>query len=192
MVARAQHDGLPVTADVSAHHLHLTVEAIGNFDSQCHVQPPFRSEHDRTGLRDGLAQGSLAAVCSDHQPHEPDAKFAPFGETEPGISALETLLPLTLQLVNTDILSLADALSYLTHKPAKILGIDAGTLSLGSAADVCIFDPNHEGILEATNMISRGHNTPFLGQTLKGRVTHTFVNGKLVYELSVLFSHGCI
>jgi len=97
MIARARFDGLPVTVDVSAHQLFLTEMDIGYFDSQCHVRPPLRTQRDRDGLRQALADGTISAVCSDHQPHDVDAKLAPFPASEPGISGLETLLPLTLR-----------------------------------------------------------------------------------------------
>src|SRR5690606_28467279 len=89
MVAQAQRRGLPVSADVTAHHLHLTEHDLLGFDTRCHVEPPLRSRRDRDALRRALASGTIAAVCSDHQPHEPDAKLAPFSESEPGISGLE-------------------------------------------------------------------------------------------------------
>jgi dihydroorotase len=182
MVARAQYDGLPVTADVSAHHLFLTEMDVGDFNSQCHVLPPLRTQRDRDALRAGVAAGTLSAVCSDHQPHEPDAKLAPFSVTAPGISALETLLPLTLRLVSDNVLSLSDAVARLTCQPARVLGIDAGTLGLGRAADVCIFDPDDYWILEEARMISRGRNSPFFGWELSGRVVYTLLDGAIVYQ----------
>lgn len=182
MVTDAQKRGLPVTADVTAHHLHLTEHDIGDFDTQCHVQPPLRSRQDRDGLREGLARGAIAAVCSDHQPHEPDAKLAPFSDSAPGVSALETLLPLTLRLVDDRIVSLPQAIALLTHHPADVLGVDLGRLGIGATADVCIFDPQARWTLSAQTMVSRGHNSPFLGRELRGRVTHTLVGGQLVYE----------
>ena len=182
MVARAQHDGLPVTADVSAHHLHLTDQDIADFDSQCHVLPPLRTRKDRDELRAGVARSVITAICSDHQPHEPDAKLAPFTATEPGISALETLLPLSLSLVDEGVLPLMDLLARLTAGPARVLGIDAGTLRVGAAADICIFDPNCEWRLDANTMLSRGRNTPFLGRRLKGRVLYTLLEGKVVHQ----------
>lgn len=184
MIARAQHDGLKVTADTGAHHLYLTEMDIGHFNSQCHVLPPLRTLRDRDGLRLGLGDGTLSAICSDHQPHESDAKLAPFTETEPGISALETLLPLTLRLAEENVLSLSGALAHITCNPAQILGLDAGTLQAGRAADICIFGPDHYWTLSADTLVSRGHNTPFLNWELKGKVTHTLLNGKVVYEFS--------
>lgn len=183
MIARAQHDGLPVTADVSAHHLHLTDMDLGHFNSLCHVRPPLRARRDLEALRHALAQNTVSAVCSDHQPHEADAKLGPFSETEPGISALETLLPLTLRLAQEGVLSLQDALARLTIGPARILDIEAGTLSVGAPADICIFDPEQHWTLGAETLRSRGHNTPFLGWEFKGRVTHTLLAGEVVYEL---------
>lgn len=182
MIARAQFDGLPITADVSAHHLHLTELDVLDFDSMCHVQPPLRTQHDRDGLRLGLAKATLGAICSDHQPHEPDAKLAPFSATATGISALETLLPLSLRLVDDGIMSLPDLIARLTCMPARILGIDAGTLNSGSIADICIFDPHYYWTLTPQNMVSQGHNTPFLDWELKGMVTHTLFAGNIVYR----------
>jgi dihydroorotase len=182
MVQRALHDRLPISADVSAHQLHLTEMDLSDFDSNCHVIPPLRSLTDRDLLRKGVAEGVIGAICSDHQPHEPDAKEAPFPSTAPGISALETLLPLTLKLVQEGILPLSDAIARLTSGPADILGLPLGRLALGATADVCIFDPNEHWILKAEEMVSHGHNTPFLGWELSGRVTHTLLEGNIVFE----------
>ena len=180
MIARAQYDGLPVTADVTAHHLHLTEMDIGFFDSNCHVRPPLRTQRDREALVEALATGNLNAICSDHEPHDADAKLAPFAETEAGISSLETLLPLALRL--TDELSLSDVIDRLTHQPAKILGIDAGTLSVGEKADICIYNPESNWILNSDEMISAGCNTAFEGWEFKGKVIHTLLNGKTVFS----------
>lgn len=182
MIAEAKQQGLPVSADVTAHHLHLTEHDIGDFNTQCHVRPPLRTLNDRKGLRRALKNGVINAICSDHQPHEPDAKLAPFARSEPGISALETLLPLTLKLVDDKLLTLPEAVALLTHKPAEIIGVDSGRLGVGATADVCIFDPEASWVLTEDRLVSRGHNTPFLGWEFRGRVTHTLVGGKLVFE----------
>jgi len=182
MVKQAQAKGLPVTADVSAHHLFLSDTAIKHYDSQCHLFPPLRSETDRAGLRDGLSQGHLQAICSDHQPHEADAKLSPFAMTAPGISGLDTLLPLTLRLATEMQLDLATTLSYVTSQPAKILGLDRGTLAIGSPADICIFDPSSTWTLTGENMHSLGHNSPFLGWELTGQCRYTLINGRVVYQ----------
>ncbi|MFO1371263.1 MAG: dihydroorotase [Candidatus Competibacteraceae bacterium] len=182
LVARAQAEGLAVTADVAIHYLHLTEMDLAGFDSHCHVRPPLRSLRDQDALRAGLANGVLGALCSDHQPHEPDAKQAPFGDTEPGISGLDTLLALSLRLVQDEVLPLSAALERLTHGPAQILGLENGHLGLGAPADICIFDPNAPWFVTVPAMRSRGQNSPFLGWELRGRVTHTLLAGRLVYE----------
>lgn len=182
MIAEAQKLGLPVTADVTAHHLHLTEHDIGYFNTQCHVRPPLRALRDRDALRAALASGVIGAICSDHQPHEPDAKLAPFAESAPGISGLETLLPLSLRLVDEKLLTLPEAIARLTVHPAQILGVECGSLSIGATADVCIFDPKARWTLSADKLVSRGRNTPFLGWEFTGRVTHTLVGGEVVFE----------
>jgi dihydroorotase len=132
----------------------------------------------------------VQAICSDHQPHEEDAKQAPFPATQAGISALETLLPLTLRLVEDGVLSLREALARLTTGPAHILGIEAGTLAPGRLADICIFDPRASWVVGADTLRSRGHNTPFTGWEMLGRVTHTLYNGRLVFSLDGETRHG--
>ena len=181
-LAEAQQRGLPVSAAVSAHHLHLNERDIGEFDTRCHVLPPLRSIKDRDTLRQGLADGVIQAVCSDHQPHGTDAKLAPFSESAPGIAGLETLLPLMLRLVDEGVLTLPKAIAAVTSKPAKILGIDVGQLGIGAPADICIFDPNGEQQIRAHNLQSNGTNTPFDGWMLRGIVRWTLVAGKVVYE----------
>jgi dihydroorotase len=182
MIAEARKRGLAVSADVTAHHLHLTEHDALDFNTQCHVRPPLRSAQDRDALRAALRNGTLGAICSDHQPHEPDAKLAPFAQSEPGMSALETLLPLALRLVEQKVVGLSEALALLTHRPADILGIDTGRLAVGDTADICIFDPKATWTLTPETLFSRGRNTPFLGKTLQGQVTHTLIGGKVVFE----------
>ena len=182
MIARAQHDGLPVSMDVAAHQLHLTDMDVGYFNSQCHVLPPLRSQRDRDALRNGLNNNCISAICSDHQPHDADAKLAPFAETEPGISALETLLPLSLRLVDDGVLSLPDLIAKLTSEPARILGLNRGHLGVGSHADICIFDPQKHWTVAPENFVSAGKNSPFADWELKGKVTHTLLNGRFVYR----------
>lgn len=183
MISRAQYDGLSVTADVTAHHLYLTDMDVGEFDAQCHVRPPLRSQRDMLGLREAVASGVISAVCSDHQPHENDAKLNPFREAASGISTLETLLPLTLRLADECNISLSDAIARVTSKPARILGLDAGTLSAGAAADLIVVDPDQYWSLSRETMLSRGRNTPFIGWELKGNVRQTLINGVVVYSV---------
>ena len=184
MVRDAREHDLPVTADVAIHQLHLTERDVLGFDSMCHVRPPLRSFDDRARLRSGVADGTLSAVCSDHQPHERDAKENPFPLTEPGISGLETLLPLGLELVAEGVASLPDTIGALTYGPAQILKLERGTLAPGAVADVCVFDPRARWRLDASTMVSRGHNSPFFGRELTGRVTHTIRDGAVIHHLS--------
>lgn len=182
MIARAQYDGLPVTVDVAAHQLFLTDMDIGEFDSRCHVRPPLRNQRDMQGLREGVRRGTINAICSDHQPHEVDAKLRPFRETAPGISALETLLPLTLRLAGEARMELIDAIARVTSTPARIIGIGAGTLSPGASADVIVIDPEHHWKVAPENLLSRGLNTPFRDWDMKGRVSHTLLAGEVVFS----------
>jgi len=182
LVARAQHDGLPVSADVAMHYLHLTEVDIADFNVQCHVRPPLRLQRDRAGLRVGVTEKIITAICSDHQPHEPDAKLGPFSGTEAGISGLRTLLPLGLRLVDEGVLSLSELIRHLTCAPAGILGLTQGTLKPGADADICVFDPERYWTLDETNIESRGKNSPFIGWEFKGWVTATILGGELVYS----------
>ena len=182
MIARARHDGLKVTADVAVHHLYLTDIDIRDYNSACHLIPPLRSERDRDGLRDAVKRGVIDAICSDHQPHEPDAKQAPFPDTEPGLSGLDTLLPLVKRLADEKLLSLSEAIDRVTRSPANILGLEQGHLSVGAIADICILDPDMNWVVNSDNLNSAGHNTPFIGWEMHGRATRTLVNGQLIFS----------
>ena len=182
MVRRARHDGAAVTCDVAVHHLHLSEMDIGYFDPHCHLIPPLRSQRDRDALRKGLADHTVDAVCSDHCPVNDDAKQLPFSESEPGATGLELLLPLTLKWAQEDQVALPTALARITVNAANILGIDAGHLSVGADADVCVFDPERYWKVEPASLLSQGKNTPFSGIELKGRVTHTLVGGQIAHE----------
>lgn len=182
LVESAQRRGLAVTADVAAHQLFLTDADVEGFNAMCHVIPPLRSREDRDGLREAVKRGIIGAICSDHQPHEADAKINPFPLTEPGISALETLLPLTLQLVHEKVLKPLDAVARLTHGPAQIVGIDSGHLGIGHDAHLILVDPAQRWTLRAAQMLSAGHNTPFDGHRFQGRVRQTFFAGQSVHK----------
>ena len=181
---RAQEKGFKVTADVAIHQLHLTEEALEGFDAGYHLSPPLRTKEDLEALRVAVKEGVIGSVCSDHQPHEPDAKLDAFPATEPGMAGLETLLPLTLALVREGVMTLPRAIQSLTQSPAEVLGLSAGTLAPGSLADITIFDPLGEWILQDSTWRSLGGNTPFGGQTLKGRVIRTLLEGRVVFDLN--------
>lgn len=181
MLAEARRRGVRASGDVSMHQLFLTEESIGRFDANCHLIPPLRTEADRLALRAALAAGDIDAICSDHQPHEADAKLAPFPETATGISALETLLPLALRLVEEGALELIDVIERLTLGPARALGLELGRLAPGQPADICVFDPDTIWTPAPDTLFSQGYNTPFLGQTMRGRVTWTLLDGRIVF-----------
>jgi dihydroorotase len=158
----------------------LTEYAIDGFNSQAHVIPPLRTAQDRDALRDALRKGVISAVCSDHQPHEADAKINPFPLTEPGISGLATLLPIVLQLVADGVLEPLQAVARLTTGPAAVLGVQAA-LQPGAEADLILLDPEARWTLTREALISRGKNSPFIGQTLRGRVLRTLLHGRTVH-----------
>ncbi|MBA1237283.1 dihydroorotase [Pseudomonas kunmingensis] len=181
LIAQAQARGLPVTADVAMYQLILTDEALHGFSSLYHVQPPLRSAADRDGLREAVKTGVITAISSHHQPHEADAKLAPFGETEPGISSADVLLPLALTLVEDGLLDLPTLLARLTSGPAAALALPAGKLQAGLPADVVLFDRN-SSTLVGESWYSKGRNCPFMGHCLPGSVRYTIVDGRISYQ----------
>ncbi|MFC5694984.1 dihydroorotase [Pseudomonas sp. GCM10022186] len=181
MIGEAQARGLPVTADVAMYQLILTDEALIDFSSLYHVQPPLRTRADRDGLREAVKSGVISAIASHHQPHEPDAKLAPFGATEPGISSVELLLPLAMTLVQDGLLDLPTLLARLTAGPARALRLPAGRLAVGAPADLVLFDPQ-ASTLAGETWKSKGDNCPFIGHCLPGRVRHTLVDGRIIFE----------
>ncbi|MCU7934872.1 MAG: dihydroorotase [Candidatus Thiodiazotropha sp. (ex Dulcina madagascariensis)] len=180
-MAWAKREGRRVSADVAIHQLHLTELDMEGFDSNLHLRPPLRTDSDRDGLREAVAKDVIQAICSDHQPHEADAKSSPFPDTEPGISGLETLLPLALKLVEQGVMDLSSVIARLTSGPADILGLPLGRLTPNHAADICIFDPRQRWRLTREKLRSAGKNTPFAGWEMPGRVTHTLLKGRVVY-----------
>lgn len=182
LVRAAKQQGLTLTCDVSVNHVHLSEMDIGFFDANCHLVPPLRSQRDRDALHAGLLDGSIDAICSDHTPVDEDAKQLPFAEAEAGATGLELLLPLALKWARQGRRTLTDGLVKITLQPARILGLDAGHLSVGAAADVCVFDPEVYWKVEPAALKSQGKNTPFIGMELQGRVRYTLVGGQLVYQ----------
>ncbi len=182
LIAEAKKSGLPVSADVSICHLHLTEMDVDGFNSDCHMRPPLRSQRDREALCQAVAAGVIDAICSDHQPHDNDAKAAPFAETEAGASTIELLFPLVMNLVSKKVISLQDAIAALSCRPAAVLKTEAGKLSPGLSADIAIIDPEQHFSVDRNQLISAGKNNPFSGWELVGAVTHTIFEGNLVYQ----------
>lgn len=186
MIAEARRRGLKVTADVAVHQLLLTEDVLEGFNALVHVRPPLRTEADRDALRRAVADGTIDAICSDHQPCESSDKLAPFPSARPGISGTETLLPLTLRLVNAGVLTLPQAVAALTSRAAACFGIAGGNLRLNERADFCLFDPAMRYTLtdddSANAMISIGRNSPFLGEELQGRVLFTMLGNRVLHS----------
>jgi len=181
LVADAKRRGLPLTCDVSIHHLHLCDRDIADFDANANLVPPLRDPGDRDRLRRALAEGTIDAVCSDHTPVDEDMKQVPFGEAEPGASALELLLPLALKWGSEMKLKPIDALGPVTSRAAAVLGIDAGRIAPGAPADLCLYDPRKPWVVLPSSLASQGKNTPFLGFEVTGRVARTIVAGRSVH-----------
>jgi dihydroorotase len=182
MVQQARREGLQVSCDVAATHVHLCELDIAFFDSNCNLVPPLRSLRDRDALRRGLSEGSIDAICSDHTPVDDDAKQLPFGEAEPGATGLELLLPLTLKWSQETQTPLPAALRKVTSEPLRILGMAGGSLRAGGPADLCVFDPEATWTVEPGALHSQGKNTPFVGVELPGRVRYTLVGGEVVFS----------
>ncbi|HSW13856.1 MAG TPA: dihydroorotase, partial [Solimonas sp.] len=181
LIESAQKRGLAVTADVAVHQLFLTEDDVDGFNAQCHVIPPLRSNEDRDALREAVRRGVISAICSDHQPHELDAKTNPFPQTEPGISGLETLLPLALRYAGDVGLAPLELAARLCSGPAAIAELAAGSLAVGASADLLLLDPKARWRLQAGSLLSAGRNTPFDGSEMHGRVVRTLIRGQTVH-----------
>lgn len=181
-VKRAKEQGLPITAEVSPHHLTLTQEALKTYDTCCKVNPPLRTEEDRQALLEALEQGIIDTIATDHAPHGLIDKNVEFDRAASGMIGLQTVVPLTLRFVREGKLSLNRWLSALTEKPAQILKLEVGTLRIGQAADLTVIDPEQEWVLKPNQILSKSQNTPFMNEPLKGKVKWTIVAGRLKHE----------
>lgn len=182
LIRQAKKQNLKVTADVSSQHCHLTDHDIGYFNAHANIKPPLRSARDKTALCQGLKDGTLDAICSDHTPVNDDSKLLPFPEAEAGATALELLLPLTLKWAKENKVSTFEAIKKITCQPASILGIPAGNLSINEIADIAIFNPNLLWKISADSLSSYGKNTPFLGLEMQGKVAYTLLNGQTTHH----------
>ena len=182
LIRQAKKNGAIVTADVSINQIHLSDNDIGYFNAFAHLKPPLRTTRDRDALCQGLRDGTIDAICSDHAPVNDDAKLLPFTESEAGAIGLELLLPLALKWAANQKLDLNNAIAKITLNPAQILGINAGDLSVNKDADLVIFDPNLAWKITPNALKSHGKNTPFLGLELVGKVIYTFLHGQITYQ----------
>ena len=181
-IQEARRRGQAVSADVALAHLCFTVDDIGSFNPDFHLRPPLREAADRTGLRRALKAGTVDCLSAGHEPHDADAKAAPFGLTEPGMSTYDVFLPALLLLVEDGAFDLSTAIAAASHKPHATLGRVGGHLGAGAPADVCVFDPNARWRASPASLRSAGKNTPWLNAELRGQVVLTLVGGRVAYQ----------
>jgi dihydroorotase len=182
LVREARRRGLAVSAEATPHHLFLTEDAVAEYDANAKMAPPLRTRADVDALRAGLADGTIEAIATDHAPHHADEKECEFDQAANGIVGLETALGLGLKLVAEGVLDVPALVARMTTGPARLLGIPAGTLDVGAAADVAVIDPERRWKVAARSFKSKSRNTPFDGWDLQGKAVATFVGGRLVYE----------
>jgi len=180
----ARRRGLPVTAEVTPHHLALTDEdvASSDYDPDFKMNPPLRSAEDVQALRQGLADGTIDAIATDHAPHSPEEKKVEFDAALNGVLGLETAFPVCLELVRLGLLTEKRLVEALTVGPARCFGLPGGTLAYGAPGDVAILDPAASWVVDPMRGFSKSRNTPWKGRTLTGRCTHAFVGGRLVHD----------
>ncbi|HVE82881.1 MAG TPA: dihydroorotase [Myxococcales bacterium] len=182
LVREARRRGVRVTCEATPHHFTLTDEAVDGYRTEAKMNPPLRRPEDVAALRQGLADGTIDCIATDHAPHGPLDKELEFDRAANGVVGLETAVPLALELVGAGALSPSRAVALLTDGPARAFGLPGGHLGKGAAADVTVIDPSAEWVVDAERFRSRCRNTPFHGRKVRGRVTHTVVGGRAVFE----------
>jgi len=183
LVRDAKRRGLPVTCEVTPHHLALTDEACSHYDTRTKVMPPLRTAGDQEALLEGLADGTIDAIATDHAPHSPVEKDVEFECAAPGMLGLETALPIVLDFVRMGSLDEQRVIAALTGGPARAFGLAGGGLAVGAVADLTVIDPERPLVLTGEALLSKSKNSPFLGHKLAGRAVLTFVDGRMVYDL---------
>jgi dihydroorotase len=183
LVRDAKRRGLPVSCEVTPHHLALTDEACSHYDTRTKVMPPLRTAADQEALLEGLADGTIDCIATDHAPHSPVEKDVEFECAAPGMLGLETALPIMLDFVRRGRLDERRLIEALTSAPARAFGLAGGALAAGAPADVCVIDPARSVTIDADGLRSKSRNTPFLGQTFAGRAVLTLVEGRAVHDL---------
>jgi dihydroorotase len=182
IIARAKAKGLNVTCDTAPFYFALNELSVGDYRTFAKLSPPLRTESDRQAIVEGLKSGVIDCIASDHAPHDQDSKRLPFAQAAFGGSGLETLLAVSLGLHHTEEMKLIDVLRRLTLAPAKLLGLEAGSLAKGRKADLVIFSPHQGWKVVADNFKSKSKNSPFDGQPVQGKVLRTVIDGRTVFE----------
>jgi len=185
-VRLAQKEGLKVTTEAAPHHFALTENEVLNFNADAKMSPPLRTEEDRLAVIEGLRDGTIEVIATDHAPHHEDDKRCGLSCAAFGIVGLETMLPISLDLERAGVLSMPDLIAKMTSNPAKLLNLTEGKLTQGNAADICIFDAQAEWTLDRNKLFSKGRNTPWHGRTMTGQVVYTLKDGRVVFEA------GCV
>lgn len=187
IIRHAKSRGIPVTCETAPHYFSATDEWVENYDTNAKVNPPLRTQRDVEAIKEGLRDGTIDIIATDHAPHHIDEKEVEFNLAANGISGFETAFSLSYtHLVDTGLLSLEELVAKLSTTPAQILGIPGGVLDIGLPADITIVDTKREYIVNRDKFYSKGKNTPFHGKKLKGKVIYTIVGGKVVYDKEVL------
>ncbi len=186
LIREAKRRRVRVTAEATPHHFTLTDAAIAEgFDTHLKVNPPLRTQRDVKAVIRGLRDGTIDCIATDHAPHAPEEMQLEFDIAPMGLIGLETALPLGIsELVITGKLDMTALIALLTSKPSEVFGLEAGTLSVGSAGDVCVFDPGEKHTFKAGAFHSRSQNSPFGGRRVTGRVHQTLVGGSVVYDIT--------
>ncbi|MEI7668535.1 MAG: amidohydrolase family protein, partial [Pseudomonadota bacterium] len=172
-------------AEAAPHHFCLTDEAIGEYRTFCKMNPPLRAEKDRLAIIEGLKDGTIDAIATDHAPHDEESKRVPMTYAAFGIVGLETMLPLSLSLYHNKIMPLRDIIAAMTYKPADIIHVPAGRIKKGAIADLTLIDIDLEWEVEPEAFYSKSHNSPFDNFKTKGRAIRTIVGGETVYSISI-------
>ena len=182
LVRSAQKEGLNVTTEAAPHHFALTEDEVLNFNADAKMSPPLRTEEDRLAVIEGLRDGTITVIATDHAPHHEDDKRCGLSCAAFGIVGLETMLPVSLDLERAGVLKMADLIATMTSNPADLLNLPEGRLNLGNAADICIFDPNKTWTLDRSKLFSKGRNTPWHYRKMTGQVQYTLKDGRVVFE----------
>lgn len=182
LIRRAKALGQPVTAETAPHYFTLTDQAVGKYDTNAKMSPPLRSEEDRQAVLAGLADGTLDAIATDHAPHSPLEKELEFDQAANGIIGLQTALPLTLELVRLGVISVGRLVELLSVNPARILGVEGGSLAPGARADLTVIDPGKAFVFSAESILSKSCNSPFIGRAFIGKAVMTMLSGEVTYR----------
>lgn len=191
LIRQAKSEGVKVSCEVTPHHLTLTEKAVMGYDTNAKVNPPLRTQSDIDALLEGLKDGTIDAIATDHAPHHIDEKDLEFDKAAFGMVGLETALGVILtHVVKEGVLSLNAAIEKMTLGPAKVLGLDMGTLKIGAPADITVIDPNRVWTVDKNKFFSKGRNTPFDGWRLTGKAVLTMVDGRIVYSDDAMHNYS--